>query len=103
MLAAMSDPPPSPPSRPLGDEPAIPSVAEAPAQVVKSGSDEPPASSSEDDDESSPFTWRVVVGLVVLGLVGWFVLSNLVSITKIQDCVWSGRRNCSTVDDPNPR
>jgi len=36
--------------------------------------------------------------MVVFAIVCWFVLQKLQEMSRIQDCVMSGRRNCVTVD-----
>jgi hypothetical protein len=101
MLATMSlTPTPPAPAKPPGEDPTLPAVAQPPNVPAE---ERAPPSSQGEDDERRPFTWRAVIGLIVLALAGWFVLQNLVSVTRIQDCVWSGRRNCAPVDDPNPR
>jgi hypothetical protein len=46
-----------------------------------------------------------LVMLFILGLAAasWFLANKFVEMSKIQDCVMSGRKNCTQVDDPNPR
>ena len=46
--------------------------------------------------------WAAVI-LLVLVVGGLFVLFELRDISRMQDCIWSGRKNCAPVDDPSGR
>ncbi len=50
-----------------------------------------PASERPYDSKGPLIALFVVLGLAV---AGWFLLQNLYSESKLQDCVASGRRNC---------
>ena len=46
------------------------------------------------------------VGLVVLLVLvggGIFLVLRLRDVSNVQDCVWSGRRNCAPVEVPSGR
>jgi hypothetical protein len=46
-----------------------------------------------------------VVMLVIFALAAaaWLLADKFAAMSRIQDCVMSGRKNCVQVDDPNPR
>ncbi len=45
----------------------------------------------------------VLLFIAALAAASWFLANKMVAMSKIQDCVMSGRKNCAPVDDPNPR
>jgi hypothetical protein len=44
-----------------------------------------------------------VVFFVVLALILWFVVGRLMSASRMQDCILSGRTNCAPVEEKEPR
>jgi hypothetical protein len=36
--------------------------------------------------------------VVVLAAVGWMVIERLMAMSRMQDCVMSGRKNCARID-----
>jgi hypothetical protein len=44
-----------------------------------------------------------LVVTVVLCVAGWFLVSWMVETTRIQDCVMSGRKNCTPLDPATGR
>ena len=52
----------------------------------------------DDDQPNDRATlWGAVV-IVVLVVGSWFLVQNLVAMSKLQDCVMSGRHNCAPID-----
>ena len=45
----------------------------------------------------------VMLFILALAAASWFLADKFVAMSRIQDCVMSGRKNCVQVDDPNPR
>jgi hypothetical protein len=65
------------------------------------GSD--PSAPEEGHRGERPFS---PVGLVVLLILvggGIFLVLRLGEMSSVQDCVWSGRRNCAPVEIPSGR
>jgi len=50
----------------------------------------------EQDDEPPSRRNALIAMLLVVGLVvaGWFISDILAGVSRIQDCVMAGRRNC---------
>jgi hypothetical protein len=44
-----------------------------------------------------------LVFFVVLALILWLVAGRLISASRMQDCILSGRTNCAPVDEEQPR
>jgi hypothetical protein len=44
-----------------------------------------------------------LVFFVLLALVLWMVASRLMSASRMQDCILSGRTNCAPVEEKEPR
>jgi hypothetical protein len=44
-----------------------------------------------------------LVFFVVLALVLWMLVSRLMSASRMQDCILSGRTNCAPVEENQPR
>jgi len=40
---------------------------------------------------------------IVLALILWLVAGRLISASRMQDCILSGRTNCAPVDEKEPR
>jgi hypothetical protein len=36
--------------------------------------------------------------VVVLAAVGWMIIERLMAMSRMQDCVMSGRKNCAPID-----
>ena len=51
----------------------------------------------------NPFGLVPLIILLVLVVGGLFVVFELRDISRMQDCIWSGRKNCAPVDDPSGR
>lgn len=45
--------------------------------------------------------WPFVIAIIVLGAGGWLLARKLEEVSRIQDCVMSGRKNCDHIEDPN--
>jgi hypothetical protein len=63
----------------------------------------PPAPSPEGDGEPDgphPFGLFPIIVLIVVIAGGLFLVFELRDISNVQDCVWSGRKNCVPVDVP---
>jgi hypothetical protein len=39
-----------------------------------------------------------LVVVVILAGVGWMVIERLMAMSRMQDCIMSGRKNCAPVD-----
>jgi hypothetical protein len=39
-----------------------------------------------------------LVVIVLLAALGWIVVSRLMAMSRMQDCVMSGRKNCAPID-----
>jgi hypothetical protein len=59
---------------------------------------EPHRDEQQDDGAPHPFGLFPVVVLLVVIASGIFLVFELRDISTIQDCVWSGRKNCAPVD-----
>ena len=46
------------------------------------------------------FGWVSLLVLAGVVVGAWFVVQRMFDDSKVQDCVWSGRRNCAKVDQP---
>lgn len=44
-----------------------------------------------------------LVFFVVLALILWLVAGRLISASRMQDCILSGRTNCAPVEEKEPR
>ena len=44
-----------------------------------------------------------LVVILALAVGGWFLAQKLLEVSKIQDCVMQGRKNCDHIDDPHER
>jgi hypothetical protein len=42
--------------------------------------------------------WIALVVVLVVAGVGWVVIDRLMTLSRLQDCVMSGRKNCAPVD-----
>jgi hypothetical protein len=60
------------------------------------------APSDADDERSNPFNSFALVVLLVLVVGGLWLVFRLKDISAVQDCVWSGRRNCAPVEPEAP-
>ncbi len=61
---------------------------------------------ADDDAEPGahgPFGWVSLLIRAVVVLGSWFVIRELQADSKMQDCVWSGRKNCAPVDTDSMR
>jgi hypothetical protein len=72
-------------------------VSEAPAPTT--GPAPPPTKRRKKNDRA----FLVMLFILALAAASWFLANKFVAMSKIQDCVMSGRKNCAQVDDPNPR
>jgi len=56
------------------------------------------------DEEDEPHSQRVFVNLIaaivclVILIVGYWLINKLWESKKLQDCVFSGRRNCAPIE-----
>ena len=63
------------------------------------------AQGSAGDDQTLPARFILVI-MVVLALVcvaGYFFLMKLIDISREEDCLLGGRRNCAAITVPNGR
>ncbi len=63
------------------------------------------ARGSAGDDQTLPARFILVI-LVVLAVVcvgGYFLLMKLIDVSREEDCVLAGRRNCAAITVPNAR
>jgi hypothetical protein len=44
-----------------------------------------------------------LVFFVVLALILWLIAGRLISASRMQDCILSGRTNCAPVNEKEPR
>jgi hypothetical protein len=79
---------------PEADKPALD------APVAPAGGSAPAPSQQP---RSKPFPWVAFVAVAVLAGVGWYIVSGMSDVSKIQDCVMAGRKNCSPVDPKTGR
>jgi hypothetical protein len=42
--------------------------------------------------------WIALVVVLVVAGVGWVVVDRMMTMSKLQDCVMSGRKNCAPVE-----
>jgi hypothetical protein len=67
---------------------------------AQGGTPEPPPSADLPDAPRArrwaPFA--VLLLVAVLSGVGWLVVREMMAISKLQDCVMSGRKNCAPVE-----
>jgi hypothetical protein len=42
--------------------------------------------------------WIALVVVLVVAGVGWVVIDRMMTMSKLQDCVMSGRKNCAPVE-----
>jgi hypothetical protein len=42
--------------------------------------------------------WIALVVILVVAGVGWLVVDRMMTMSKLQDCVMSGRKNCAPVE-----
>jgi len=69
----------------------------------RSPSDRPQGSA--DDDQTLPARFILVI-LLILALVcvaGYFFLMKLIDVSREEDCLLAGRRNCAAITLPNGR
>ncbi len=45
--------------------------------------------------------WPFVIAIIALCGGGWLLARKLEEVSRIQDCVMSGRKNCDHIEDPN--
>jgi hypothetical protein len=43
----------------------------------------------------------VLLLMIGLAVAGWFLVQKLMEMSRIQDCVMAGRKNCAPIDDSN--
>jgi hypothetical protein len=55
-----------------------------------------------DDERANPFNPFALVVLLVLVVGGLWLVFRLKDMGAVQDCVWSGRRNCAPVEPEAP-
>jgi len=63
---------------------------------------EPP----HDGEDSGPTAIGIAAVLALAALVvigGYFLLMNLIGMSRTEDCLLSGRRNCAPIEMPAPR
>jgi len=44
-----------------------------------------------------------LVFFVVLALILWLIAGRLITASRMQDCILSGRTNCAPIDEKEPR
>lgn len=57
-----------------------------------------------DDDDQAPSPLAILIGMTVIALVcvgGYFFVMKLVNISRQEDCLISGRRNCAPIEAPS--
>ncbi|HXX67232.1 MAG TPA: hypothetical protein VEK07_08625 [Polyangiaceae bacterium] len=59
-----------------------------------------PGGQEEDEPPDNPFGLLPVIVLVILIVGGLFLAFRLRDSAQMQDCVWSGRKNCAPIDNP---
>ncbi|HVY44242.1 MAG TPA: hypothetical protein VHB21_00125 [Minicystis sp.] len=47
--------------------------------------------------------WPLVLAVIAVAVGGFLLARKLAEVSRIQDCVMSGRKNCAHLDDPNER
>jgi hypothetical protein len=57
---------------------------------------------SADDERANPFNPLALIVLLVLVVGGLWLVFRLKDMAAVQDCVWSGRRNCGPVEPEAP-
>lgn len=57
-----------------------------------------------DEQTLSPFAILVILGTIALVCVGgYFLLMKLIDVSRQEDCLLAGRRNCAAVEVPSDR
>ncbi len=46
--------------------------------------------------------WIALVVVLVVAGAGWVVIDRLMTMSKLEDCVMSGRKNCAPVEVDTP-
>jgi hypothetical protein len=54
-------------------------------------------------DPETGAAWVSLLIVVAVVFASWFVIWELEADSKMQDCVWSGRKNCAPVDTDSMR
>jgi hypothetical protein len=54
------------------------------------------------DDRANPFNPFALVVLLVLVVGGLWLVFRLRDMAAVQDCAWSGRRNCAPIEPQAP-
>ena len=64
-----------------------------------------PQDSSRDDDQgpSAVYILMVLTATALVCVVGYFFLLKLVDMSRQEDCLMSGRRNCAPIEVPSNR
>lgn len=62
----------------------------------------PPEPGDDDEPASDPFGLLPVLVIIILIVGGLLLAFRLRENGRIQDCVWSGRKNCAPIDPSNP-
>ena len=92
------------PLRLVFDRPGKPRVRkphEAPKQPEPPSPPAPPAAEKRmDQAERDRFLIGIGLFAIVLIVGSVWVMSKLLEASKIQDCVWQGRRNCAPISAP---
>jgi hypothetical protein len=68
------------------------------------GAGSAPASSAPGTREPRSKRYGPLIALamiLLLAAVGWIVVERLMAMSRLQDCVMSGRKNCAPVDTGN--
>jgi hypothetical protein len=63
------------------------------------------AQGSAGDDQTLParFIFVILLGLALVCVAGYFFLMKLIDVSREEDCVLAGRRNCAAITVPNGR
>lgn len=62
--------------------------------------------SGNGDGEPTLSPHAILVILIVIALVcvgGYFLLMKLIDVSRQEDCLLAGRRNCAQIEVPSPR
>jgi hypothetical protein len=65
------------------------------AEGKSEGPDEP--GRDDGDERDDPFGVFPLIVLLVLVVGGLFLIFTLRDMSNVQDCVWSGRKNCAPI------